>query len=80
LASQAHWPLEHSVPGPQVMPLPHSHWPLALHWLESMGLQVEHIPPPVPQAPTELPGWHWLSEQHPWHDVPSQTQWPLAQC
>jgi hypothetical protein len=40
--------------------------------------QLAHALPPLPQAPSLLPGWHVLLAQHPFgHETPSQTHAPL---
>jgi hypothetical protein len=33
------------------------------------GGQEKQTCPPVPQAESLVPGWHWLSLQHPWQVV-----------
>lgn len=64
-------PLQHPVG--QVSSRHAGHTP-PLQW---PGAQSSHEPPPDPHAPSALPGWHVLPEQHPvGHEAASQTHTP----
>jgi hypothetical protein len=63
-----------------VQPQPHAFVPPVPAWQVVGEEHVAHDAPPEPHAEAELPGMHCPSEQHPVHEVESQTQAPLAQC
>jgi hypothetical protein len=76
--SHTHTPPEQCCPSPQASPLPHKHAP-AFVQVSAVMPQDSHFDPPAPQLPEVTEVTQVVPEQHPVHELESQTQAPLLQ-